>query len=97
MNNEPERTDEYLNNNKTMQTMRVVWMVLVAVFSALVLWRLYNWSNGQDNLRGILSPLGMIFVGLGAIIRPRNRMLSYAFTGIALVLVISGLVLMFIY
>ncbi len=86
-----------MNKNKTMKTMRIIWMILIAVFAALVLFRLYSWSKGEDNLRGLLSPLGMVFVGLGAIIRPRNRMLSYVFTGIALVLVITGLALMLIY
>lgn len=80
-----------------MKTMRIIWTILIVVFAALVLLRLYGWSKGQDNLRGLLSPLGMVFVGLGAIIRPRNRMLSYVFTGIALVLVITGLVLMLVY
>ncbi len=97
MDNAPENNKDYLNKNKTMRTMRVVWMVLIVVFTAFVFLRLYSWSNGRENLRGILSPLGMIFVGLGAIIRPRNRMLSYVFTGVALVLVISGLVLMLVY
>lgn len=90
-------TEEFLNKNKTMQTMRVIWTILIVVFGAIVLWRLYLWSDGRDNLRGLLSPLGMIFVGLGAILRPRNRNLSYIFTGIALVLVIAGLILMIIY
>lgn len=77
--------------------MRVIWMILSVVFVGIVLLDLYLWSNGKGNLRGILPPLGMIFVGIGAIIRPRNRNLSYVFTGIALVLVISGLILMIIY
>lgn len=97
MNETPNNSEEYLNKNKTMQTMSVVWKILIVVFAAIVAWRLYQWSIGQDNLRGILSPLGMIFVGLGAIIRPRNRNLSYIFTGVALILVFTGLALMFIY
>lgn len=97
MSDSVENGEDYLRTNKTMRTMRVVWSILMAVFAALVLWRLYEWSNGRDNLRGILSPLGMIFVGAGAIIRPRNRNLSYVFTGIALVLVFTGLALMLVY
>ena len=77
--------------------MRVIWVILAVVFTGIVLFDLYLWSNGKENLRGILPPFGMIFVGLGAIIRPRNRSLSYVFTGIALVLVIAGLILMIIY
>ena len=72
-------------------------MILIAVFAVIILLRLYDWSNGRDNGRGILSPLGMIFVAAGALIRPRNRQLSYIFTGITLVLVISGLILMLVY
>lgn len=97
MNNTPGNTGEDSNKNKTMKTMRIIWMILTAVFAAIILWRLYQWSNGQDNLRGILSSFGMVFVGLGAIIRPRNRTISYVFTGIALVLVFTGLALMLIY
>lgn len=97
MNNTSDDLDENPKNAKMLQTMRIIWMILIAVFAAVVLWRLYDWSNGQDNLRGVLSPLGMIFVGAGALIRPRNKMLSYIFTGIAMILVISGLVLLFIY
>ena len=80
-----------------MQTMRVMWLILIVVFTGIVLFDLYRWSTGKENLRGLLPPLGMIFVGLGVIIRPRNRIVSYIFTGIALVLVISGLVLMLVY
>lgn len=97
MDNPPKNTEEYLDKNKTMRTMRIIWKILIAVFVVIVVWRFYEWSIGRDNLRGILSPLGMIFVGLGAITRPRNRNLSYVFTGIALVLVVTGLILMFVY
>lgn len=81
---------------KLARTMQIVWTILIAVFVVIITFRLYGWANGTDNLRGILSPLGMIFIGAGAIIRPRNPNLSYVFTGIALVLVISGLILMFV-
>lgn len=77
--------------------MRLVWTILTVVFAVMVLWRLYDWSNGHENLRGFLSPIGMIFVGVGALIRPRNRNLSFVFTGIALILVFTSLVLMLIY
>ncbi len=97
MNNPSGNLDETSTKAKAAQTMRVIWIILIAVFAVIVLWRLYDWSNGRDSLRGILSPLGMIFVATGALIRPRNRNLSYIFTGIALVLVISGLILMLVY
>ena len=90
-------SDEAAQTAKSARTIQVIWTILMAVFAVIVALRLYAWANGTDNLRAILSPLGMIFVGAGAIIRPRNRNLSYVLTGIALVLVISGLILMFVY
>ncbi|HEX8639101.1 MAG TPA: hypothetical protein VF692_13615 [Pyrinomonadaceae bacterium] len=90
-------SNETAQKAKSAQTMQVLWSILMAVFAGIIAFRLYGWANGTDNLRGILSPLGMIFVGAGAILRPRNPGLSYVLTGIALILVISGLILMFVY
>jgi len=89
--------DENSKNAKITNTMRTIWIVLITVFVAVILWRVYEWSNGQGNLRDILSPLGMIFIGLGIIVRPQNKVLSYSMTGIAAILVITGLVLAFAY
>ena len=90
-------SNETAQKAKSARTMDVLWTILMVVFAGIIAFRLYGWANGTDNLRGVLSPLGMIFVGAGAILRPRNRNLSYVFTGIALVLVVSGLILMFVY
>lgn len=95
MDNTPDNLDENSKAAKINNTMRVVWIILVTVFAAVILWRVYTWSNGQGNLRDILSPLGMIFIGLGIIVRPYNKILSYSMTGIAAILVITGLVLAF--
>ncbi len=97
MNNVTNDSDEAAQKAKSARTMQIVWTILIAVFAVIIAFRIYGWASGTDNLRGILSPLGMIFVGAGAITRPRNRNLSYVLTGIALVLVISGLILMFVY
>ncbi len=97
MNNTTNDLDETAKKAKVAQTMRVTWMILTPVFAALVLWQLYGWSNGRDNLRGILSPLGMFFVGLGLLAVGRNKTLSYILIGIAMILVISSLVLLIIY
>jgi UDP-N-acetylmuramyl pentapeptide phosphotransferase/UDP-N-acetylglucosamine-1-phosphate transferase len=94
MTNETENAAQKANSNRTVQT---IWTILIVVFAVVIVLNLYNWTQGKENLRGILSPLGMIFVGAGAIIRPRNPKLSYVFTGIALVLVLTGLILMFVY
>ena len=90
-------TDDAAQKAKSARTIQVIWTILIAAFAVVIVFNFYNWTQGKENLRGILSPLGMIFVGAGAIIRPRNPKLSYVFTGIALVLVVSGLILMFIY
>ena len=76
--------------------MEIVWAILIVVFLGIIAFRLYGWAKGTDNLRGIVSPLGLIFVGAGAIMRPRNPKLSYVLTGIALILVFSGLIMMFV-
>ena len=97
MDNTPDNLDAAAKKAKLEQTMRVIWTILIAIFAVIAAWRLYDWSRGQDNLRGVLSPFGMIFLGIGAIVRPRNARLSYVFTGIALILVIASLILLFIY
>ena len=97
MNNTSNNLDENSKAAKINNTMRIVWIILITVFAAVILWRVYDWSNGQGNLRDILSPLGMIFIGLGIIVRPHNRLLSYSMTGIAAILVVAGLVLAFTY
>lgn len=97
MDNTPDNLDLETKKAKAEKMMRIIWIVLIAIFSVLALWRVYDWSRGQDNLRGVLSPFGMIFLGIGAIIRPQNARLSYVFTGIALVLVFASLILLFIY
>lgn len=97
MNNTSDNSDENSKVAKINNTMRNIWIVLITVFVAVILWSVYKWSNGQGNLRNILSPLGMIFIGLGIIVRPHNRVLSYSMTGIAAILVVTGLVLAFTY
>lgn len=97
MNKMTNDSGETAQKAKAARTMDIVWAMLIVVFLVIIAFRLYGWANGTDNLRGILSPLGMIFVGAGAILRPRQPKLSYVLTGIALILVFSGLLLMFVY
>jgi hypothetical protein len=97
MNDTPETPQQASNNFVKNRTLHKIWMVLIPFFLLIIIWRLYNWSNGQENFVGVLPPLGMIFVGMGTLIRPRNRNLSFLFTGIAMVLVITALILMFVY
>ena len=97
MNNTTEGSEESIDKAKSMRTIRIIWTILIVAFAAIIILQLYEWANGKDNFRSILAPFGMIFVGAGALVRPRNVMLSYILTGIALVLVVTGLVLMIIY
>lgn len=84
-------------NEKTMRTLRVVWLILIPVFAAIILLDLYEWSQGKDELRHILAPVGMLFVGAASLIRPRNKNLATVFVTIALVLVVGGLIAMLVY
>ncbi|MFN2411620.1 MAG: hypothetical protein ABR535_00990 [Pyrinomonadaceae bacterium] len=52
---------------------RKMWFVLVAIFALLILWRLYEWTNGRANIYGILPPLGMILLGASTIVGPTNN------------------------
>jgi cytochrome bd-type quinol oxidase subunit 2 len=84
-------------NEKVQRTARVLWLVLMPIFALLALWRVYNWTQGKDNLYNTLPLFGMIFVGLASITRPRNKNLATVFTVIALILVVGGLIAMFVY
>lgn len=97
MNNNPNNTDDAAQKAKVARMLRIIWIILIAVFAVVIIFHLYGWSQGRETLRSILSPLGLIFAGAGALVRPRNRMLSFILTGIALFLVFTALVLMIIY
>ncbi len=80
-----------------MQTARVMWLIITPIFAFFVLFRLYEWSRGGDGLRHILSPLGMVCVGLAGIHGARNKILRTVLIAIALILVISGLITLIMY
>ena len=79
-----------------MKTARKVWMFLIPLFAVIILFNLYNWwTQGKDTLPSILSPLGMIFVGLASITGSRNKPLSYVFLVLGMIAVVGGLVTAF--
>jgi hypothetical protein len=93
MDNIPNEDAEITKKEQQMRKLRPLWMVLIAGFTIVILLNLYNWSQGDGNLRGIVAPLGMIFLGLMTLTSPRNKALSYIFLVIAATLVITGLVM----
>jgi len=97
MENTPENLDADAKKAKAAQTMRVIWMILIAVGTVLTLSELYDWSRGHENLRRVMSPLAVVIIGISALIRPRNKQLSYVLTGIAMIMVVTNLILMFVY
>ncbi len=99
MDNEPidVATDNDAGKEKAARTMRVIWSILTPVFALIVLFQLYEWSRGDDSLRGILSPFGMIFLGLANMFARRNKNLRTVLIAIALILVVSGLIASIIY
>jgi hypothetical protein len=96
MSDAPDNFNQTSKQEKNMRTIRIIWIILIAFFSLIILLRVYNWSKGQDDFRGILSPLGMIFLGFSQIVGRENKPLYYIFLGIAMVLVFGGLLLLFI-
>ena len=84
-------SEETLKQEKTLNLVRNLWMFLIPFFVAIILYNLYKWSKGSDSLPSILSPLGMVFVGLASIIGFRNKPLSYVFLALGLISVFGGL------
>jgi uncharacterized membrane protein len=96
MDNTPNEA-EAARKGKLMRTARVIWAILIPVLVVIICIRLYSWSQGKDGLREILSPLGMICVGLANIFTGRNKTLSTIFVALGLILVTAGLVTLFVY
>ena len=75
--------------------LRIFWLLMIGVFLTVIVLRVTSWArDGSDgNLYGILSPLGMIFVGLVRVGVTRNKMLRAFLLGLGLTLAVAGLVL----
>jgi len=98
MDNEPiDVAADAATKEKAARTMRVIWSILIVIFAFFALFQLYEWSVGKTGLRHILSPLAMVFLGLSGVFGARNKNLRIVLTAIALILVVSGLITMFVY
>ena len=71
-------------------------MVLIAFFTVIFLWNIYEWLNGRTGLDRNLSPLIFILIGLASIFGEKNKTLRIVLTAIAAILAIVMLTLMFI-
>lgn len=101
MNNESGAEAAAEKKAQMMRTMRKIWTGLILVFFVVILLNLYNWwsdgGNSLNLLKGILSPLGMICVGLSTIVAERSRQLSYVFLALGMILVVAALVVVIAY
>lgn len=76
---------------------RKVWLVLTPLFAVLVLFMLYNWSRGNGSLTSIFSPLALMFIGLSTLVAAKSKALQYVFLAAGMILVVTGLILLFVY
>lgn len=96
--NAPSKDEEKdAKQAKIQRTARTVWMILIPIFAAVILWELYSYANGKDNLRGIMTPLGMIFLGVASIVDERSKMLKSILLVAAMIIIISGLIMAIVY
>ncbi len=88
-----EKSEADAKAQKREKTLRVFWMMLIGVFFAVIVLRVMNWLRDGGDLYGILSPLGMVFVGLVQMRITNNKVLQTILLVVAVVLVFSGLAL----
>jgi hypothetical protein len=86
-----------LEMREKINDLRILWIILIAIFTAVIFLNLYKWNDGGREIGGVLAPLGMIFVGLGQISHKRHKLMYYAFTGMSLILFLLAMVVLAIY
>lgn len=96
MENTTENSQADAKAIKREKTWRVFWMMLIGVFFAVIVLRVMNWLRDGGELYGILSPLGMIFVGLVQMRVTNNKTLQIILLAVAMTLVLAGLAMAFI-
>ena len=67
-----------------------IWMIMTPIFALIALFSFYNWTQGSSS-SNLFSQLGLMFVGLSAIVSKRNKTLSYILLAAAVILIIVGL------
>lgn len=77
--------------------LRIVWSILTLIFVGVVLLHLHEWSQGTESWHEMLSPLGMVFLGAAILFGAKNKNLYRVLIGIALILVVTGLITLIIY
>ncbi len=81
-----EGTEQYSRPGR-----RKVGIFLVGLFAALLLLRLYNWSQGSDSIYRSSAPAAMLLLGIGYLL-PSRGLLYYLLSAIGLLLLIVTLI-----
>ena len=76
MNDTSSNETEAEKKERKLETARKIWMILTPVFAVIALLSFYNWTQGSSP-SGLLSQLGMVFLGLSMIAGKRNKTLNY--------------------
>ena len=86
-----------IKKERQAQLLRKLWLGLIIVMVFIVLFELYGWSQGKTEFRSILTPTGMIFLGLSRQLPiARNRTLRYIFLALAMIFLVVSLVTLFV-
>ncbi len=95
MNDTPNNETE--KKARQMEWIKNLWLILIPVFSIILVFKLYSWSRGKDDITGIFSPLTFIFVGLANIFSTRNRTLYYIFLAAGVICAVAILTSLILY
>lgn len=78
------------------KTLRPIYYFLIVLAVLLIVWRVYQWSQGRDNFYGIGSPLGLVFLFAAMIVGKSNIALYYGLLAAALLCVFASFIPAFI-
>jgi len=70
---------------------------LTALCALLIVWRVYQWSQGMDRFYNIGTSLGILFLFAAVLIGKRRVGLYYALYGAASLRIVGSLTLMLVY